>query len=98
MTFLAYLRSALRAVVLTALATAILCSIFLALGGAISGDVTLDISLSGFEGLWLFLVLPLSLSVLTLLVSPLAFGIYQLYTLLRRAILRGVKPVEERKS
>ena len=78
MTFSSYLKEILAIALANGLALAVPLAVIMAVVGDTSADLTANIGFERFDGLWLLPVLPLTLALLLLLISPLAFICYRL--------------------
>jgi uncharacterized BrkB/YihY/UPF0761 family membrane protein len=87
MTLKHYLKEVIAIALANGLALAVTLAIAMAVVGDTNAQVDADIGFERLDGLWLVPGLPITLVVLALLLSPLAFALYRL---LRR--LPGLRP------
>lgn len=87
MTFKHYVKEVLAMALANGLVLAVTLAIAIAVVGDTNAEINADIGFERLDGLWLLPGLPLTLVVLALLLSPLA---YLAYRLLRR--LPGLRP------
>ncbi|MEM1189996.1 MAG: hypothetical protein AAF933_04460 [Pseudomonadota bacterium] len=84
MSFREFLGAALRGALLTGLAIALILGVAIAVNGSAHADFQVDLELERFDGLWLVVLFPLLLWLLTLLVSPLSYLLWRLLPKPRR--------------